>query len=272
MAFKGSRNGGFWKALNTCSLYKNGRLHKCFVVDAAIVALKMSQHRRHSQCFWKYAMKNNPFWVLADGIFVGLSYAVIILVIGAMEAGPLADDLFLRAFFGFVFGVCSKSALDGAVIELASDTPPRFGRYHYGWAMGSMWGMAMILASWPLNPPQVAVWIGAGVFFGMFMALQYKPTKIPPARLDLYDSSKNIYDVWHPLWRVGPNLFLVCLFGALLFMIADEADESVQSPYLVFGMAAALINNSAPYLYRHRGLKALRLLGPITIIVGYLAL
>jgi hypothetical protein len=214
-------------------------------------------------------MKNNPVWVLVDGIFVGLVYAVLILVIGAMEAGPLADDLFLRAFFGFVLGVCSKSALDGTAIELASDTPPRFGRYHFGWAMGSMWGLAMILAFWPLNPPQVAVWIGAGVVFGTFMALQYKPTEIPPARLDLYDVSKNIYDGWHPLWRIGPSLFLVCVFGALLFMTADE---SAQSLYLVFGMAAALINSCAPYVYRHRVLKALQFLGPIGIMAGYLAI
>jgi hypothetical protein len=217
-------------------------------------------------------MKNNPVWVLVDGIFVGLGYAVMILVIGAMEAGPLADDLFLRAFFGFVLGVCSKPALDGAAIELASDAPPRFGRYHIGWAMGSMWGLAMILAFWPLDLPQLAIWIGASVFFGVCMALQFKPTKVSSARLELYDVSKNIYSGWHPLWRIGPGLFMVFVFGALLFMIADEADESVQSPYLVFGMAAALINNSAPYLYRHRGLKELRFLGPIAIIVGYLAL
>lgn len=213
-------------------------------------------------------MKNNPVWVLVDGIFVGLVYAVIILVIGAMEDGPLADDLFLRAFFGFVLGVCSKPALDGAVIELASAAPPRFGRYHIGWAMGSMWGLAMILAFWPFDQRQLAIWIGSGVFFGVFMAQQFKPTQVSPARLELYDVSKNIYDGWHPLWRIGPGLFSICVFAALLFMIAGDAG---QSPNLVFGIAVALINTSAPYVYRHRGLKALQFLAPIGIIAGYLA-
>ena len=213
-------------------------------------------------------MKNNPVWVLVDGIFVGLAYAVLILVIGAMEDGTLADDLFLRAFFGFVLGVCSKPALDGAAIELASDASPRFGRYHIGWAMGSAWGLAMILAFWPLNLPQLAIWIGAGVFFGVFMALQFKPKQVSSARLELYDVSKNIYSGWHPLWRIGPGFFMVFVFGALVF---KTTDESAQSPYFILGLAAALINSNAPYPYRHRGLKALHFLALIGIVAGYLA-
>jgi hypothetical protein len=214
-------------------------------------------------------MKNNPIWVLTDGIFVGSAYALIIFVVGAMEAGPLADDLYLRAFFGFVLGVGSKPALDGAVIELASDTPPRFGRYHYGWAMGTMWGLSMILAFWPLNPPELAIWVGAGMFFGLFVALLYKPTEIPPARLDLYDVSKNNYDGWHPLLRIGLGLLLVCMFGAAIFAAVDD---HAQSPYLILGFAAALTNHDAPYQYRHRVLKALHFVGVFAIIAGYLSL
>lgn len=214
-------------------------------------------------------MRNSPIWALTDGIFVGLLYALMIFVTGAMETGPFTDDLYLRAFFGFVLGVCSKPALDGALIELASDTPPRFGRYHYGWAMGSMWGLCMILAFWPLSPPEVAIYIVAGLLFGVAMALVHKPTKVSPARIDLYDVSKQIYDGWHPIWRIGPGLFLVCIIGFALF---GAADESARNPYLMLGLAVALINNAAPYQYRHRALKSLNFVGVFAIIAGYLSL
>jgi hypothetical protein len=215
-------------------------------------------------------MSNNPIWVLTDGIFVGLAFALTIFVFGAVETGPLADDLYLRAFFGFVLGVCSKPALDGALIELASDTPPRFGRYHYGRAMGCMWGLLMILAYWPLSPMQVVIWIGAGFFFGVFTALLYKPTEASPARLALYDVRKHNYDGWHPLWRIGPDLFLLCIIGVVLFAAEDD---SAKSPYLMLGIAAALINNTAPYNYRYLVLKTLHFfVGVFAIIAGYLSL
>lgn len=214
-------------------------------------------------------MSHSRIWALTDGIIIGLAYALMIFVIGALESSPLADDLYLRAFFGFVLGVCSKPALDGALIELASDTPPRFVRYYYGWAIGSMWGLAMILAFWPLSPTQVVVYIGGGFFVGVFMALLYKPTEVSPARIGLYDVSKNIYDGWHPLWRIGPGLFLVCILGAALFI---SADDSAQHPYLMLGIAVVLINNAAPFQYRHRTLKALNFAGVFAIIAGFLSL
>lgn len=214
-------------------------------------------------------MRHSRIWALTDGIITGLVYALLIFVIGALESSPLADDLYLRAFFGFVLGVCSKPALDGALIELASDTPPRFGRYHYGWANGSIWGLTMILAFWPLSPTEVVFWIGYGFIFGVVMASLYNPTEVSPALIDLYDVSKNIYDGWHPLWRIGPGLFLVCILGAVLFIIADD---SAQSPYLVLGIAVALINNAAPFQYRHRALKALNFAGVFAIIASYLSL
>ena len=214
-------------------------------------------------------MANNPVWALFDGVFQGLLYAALIVISGLLETDPVADDLYLRALFGFVVGVCSKPALDGAMIELASDKPPRFGRFHYGWAMGSMWGLVMILAFWPLSPQQLAVWMGGAVFFGAFVALSYKPTEIPAARVNLYNVSHNIYDGWHPLWRIGPGLFLVCLWSIVFLRSAGEDN---QSPYLIFGLAAALINSSFPYYFRHRGLLALQFSGVIAIIAGYLSL
>lgn len=35
------------------------------------------------------------------------------------------------------------------------------------------------------------------------MALPYRPTEIPPARLALYDLNKNVFHVWHQMWRIG---------------------------------------------------------------------
>jgi hypothetical protein len=36
-------------------------------------------------------MSNNPIWVLTDGIFVGLAFALTIFVFGAVETGPLGS-------------------------------------------------------------------------------------------------------------------------------------------------------------------------------------
>lgn len=214
-------------------------------------------------------MSNNPVWVLFDGVVTGLLYAGLIVFVGSMEPGPVADDLYLRAFFGFVLGICSKPAIDGARIELISEQSPRFGRYCFGWAMGSTWGLAMILAAWPLNPLQLALWLAAAVFFGTFLALSYKPTEVQPTRANLYDVSKNIYEGWNPLWRIFPGLFLV---GTLAVVLVLNADERQEPPYLLFGLAAALMNSNFPYRVRHRGLLALQMSGVIAIIVAYLSL
>ena len=214
-------------------------------------------------------MIGKQVWALIDCILVGLICAAMVFLIGLLETGPIAEDLFLRAFFAFVAAVCSKPAIDGTMIELASDKPPKFGRFHFGWASGCMYGLVMILAGWPLSPPQVIAWVLGAVFFGVFLSMIYKPTELSQARIELYDTSKSIYDGWHPLWRIAPSVFLAC---ALVLILLQDASQNEQSPYLILGLAAALINNGFPYRFRHRGLLALQFSGTIAILVGYLSL
>ena len=206
--------------------------------------------------------------VQLDAIWNGCAFGLTIIVVDIIANGPPADDLLLRAFFGFALAVLSKPAVDGAMIDLASDNPPRFARYYFGWAMGAMWGGAMIIAFWPLMPVQVVIWIIGGAFFGTVMAAIHKPEPVAAERLALYDLSKNIYAGWHPAWRIVPNIFLAVCVGGILILAAQDDDIS---PYLGLGMIAALMNSTAPYVYKHRGLKALHLIiAPLAIIAGYL--
>ena len=216
-----------------------------------------------------HIVKSSKLWCQLYGVFCGGVYAGVIGLLGLLENGPVADDLWLRMFFGFALGVCAKPALDGTAIEQASDAPPRFGKVQWGVALGATWALAMILAFWPLMPLQVVVWSVGGVFFGAYMVKMHKVETIAPSRLVLYDLSKNVYANYHPLWRVALCLGTAVAYLGLIFMVAGNEGKS---PYLALGIIVALSNKGAPYAYDHSVLKAFQIVVSIAAItVGYLA-
>jgi hypothetical protein len=215
-------------------------------------------------------MKSSKLWCQADGVFGGIVYAGLIGLLGIFESGPVADDLWLRMLIGFALGVCAKPAVDGAVIELASDTPPRFGRLHLGIALGSTWALAMILAFWPLQRFEVVIWAVAGVWFGSFMAKMHKVEPIAANRLKIYDLSKNLYANYDPFWRVVLSIGAVVVFCGLILLIAwDEKTP----PYLVFGIIVVGLNKAVPYAYKFGRFKAFQFfVSTAALVAGYLAI
>lgn len=197
------------------------------VLGLSIVLRQLSQEGIEYHVNWMQPMRDDfnfgpQFLVLKsimvqyDGIGTGCIFAVLVYVIGSMEDGPLADELLLRAFFGFALGVCTKSAIDGATIDLNSATPPKYARFYLGWTMGSMWGVATILTFWPLMPIQFAIWLLGGAFFGFVIAKLQKPQTVEPERLALYDLDKEIFAGWKLPWRIVPSFLIVVALTALV--------------------------------------------------------
>jgi len=213
-------------------------------------------------------MDVKTLWARADGIFIGIAFAVIVFAIGATSAA--SEDLLFRAFIAFMLGICTKPATDGVMINMASEAPLKHVRFLFGWAMGSTWGLAMILAFWPLEISRLIIWISAGAFFGTMMAMFAKASPVAPERLALYDTRHNSYDGWKPVWQilVGP-FFMLIWIGLFAFLsVAGETMKTLHLGSAILGVYAAVL-----YPFSYPPLKFLQSVSiPAVIIPVFLAL
>ena len=227
-------------------------------------------------------MKSSKLWCQLDGVFCGIVYAAMIGLLGLRESlllrdsVPIPDDLLLRMFFGFALMVCAKPVFDGAVIELASENLPRLGRVYFGMAVGSNWAILMLLAAWPSSPAKLLIvsiiYVVGGVFVGAVIAKMHRVVPIAKDRLALYDLSRNVYDGYHPLWRIVPNLyFLIILF--VWFVLRYWVKVPLQpQPYILMALVVVLWNGGTPYLFVSRWRSAFQfIVGSAAILAGYLA-
>ena len=172
-------------------------------------------------------MQNSRLWAQYDGVALGCVYAVVILVMALFDAAEPVQ-LIPRIYFGFAIGVLSKRMIDTATIVLAETGTAGRVRVLMGIAQGTAWGMAMILAFWPLETAQVVIWACAGLVFGALMGGLAKPVPVPEARRALY----TMQDM--PLgasWVFfGPMLFVVVL--ALTWSSHQEAVNPVPVMWL----------------------------------------
>lgn len=227
-------------------------------------------------------MKSSKLWCQLDGVFCGVVYAGIIGLLGLRESlllrdsVPIPDDLLLRMFFGFALMVCAKPVFDGAVIELASENPPRLGRVYLGMAGGSNWAILLFLAAWPSSQADlsilIVIYLIAGIFFGAVIAKMHRIVPISKDRLALYDLSKNVYAGYHPFLRIAPNLYvLIILF--IWFVLRYWVKVPLQpQPYILMALVVVLGNGGTPYLFVSRWRSAFQfIVGSAAILAGYLA-
>ena len=225
-------------------------------------------------------MKFSKLWSQLDGVFCGIGYAGVIGLLGLRESlllrdsVPIPDDLLLRMFFGFALMVCAKPVFDGAVIELASENPPRLGRVYFGMAVGSNWAILMLLAAWPSSPAKLLIvsiiYVVGGVFVGAVIAKMHRVVPISKDRLALYDLSRNVYDGNHPLWRIVPNLYFL-IIPFILFLLQQWVKDPFP-PYILMGLVVALGTGGTPYLFVSRWRSAFQVIvGSAAILAGYLA-
>jgi len=211
-------------------------------------------------------MTRHSLWVHIDGIVLGLIYAAIIAVVASLGDAPRADDVMIRAFFGFGVGVLMKRVLDSAWIEMTQDGAPRDARFHMGRAQGCAWGMTMILAFWPLSGAQVIIWCASAAFFGTIMGYCAKLDPPSPARLALYKLDKPMRDEWGGWLRfaVGPILMLAVI--ALFWQTTD----TVAKPYLILAQMVVFLSLVAAFSFANRLQNALMVVTALAVLfVGY---